>query len=131
MLHCLSSLVEDPALEEECRSELRYFQRMQVRSFGNDAALAEACRTDVEQLCGGEEDGGVLPCLHRNRPQLSAACRREEVRLDLMQVGGAGEAVWRERWGAGWCGGCVGWMAAVGDAWVAAGCRCWCCGRHC
>jgi hypothetical protein len=34
MLHCLSSLVEDPALEEECRSELRYFQRMQVRSFG-------------------------------------------------------------------------------------------------
>lgn len=34
MLHCLSGLVDDPALDEGCRAELAYLQRMQVRSFG-------------------------------------------------------------------------------------------------
>ncbi|KAL4853837.1 Golgi apparatus protein 1 [Chlorella vulgaris] len=85
VLHCLGELVDSEGISEECRSELLYYQRMRVRSFGNDAALAEACRGDVLSLCDGVKPERTLGCLHAHRGQLSPACRREEVRLDVMQ----------------------------------------------
>jgi hypothetical protein len=34
VLHCLGELVDSEGISEECRSELLYYQRMRVRSFG-------------------------------------------------------------------------------------------------
>ena len=58
----------------------------------NDVGLAEACRSDVAQLCAEEPEGAVLGCLHRNRKKLSKACRAEEVRMDVMQARAAAAA---------------------------------------
>jgi hypothetical protein len=64
--------------------------------------LAEACRSDVAQLCAEEPEGAVLGCLHRNRKNLSKACRAEEVRMDVMQASAAAACSWRSRGRGGW-----------------------------
>lgn len=59
----------------------------QVRNFGNDVVLAEACRKDVEQFCSEvlPGDGRVHECLRKRRPQLSERCAKEELRLEIQE----------------------------------------------
>ncbi len=43
-----------------------YYEKMEVSNYKNDIILAEACRTDVEQLCANVE-AGACPCLTPDR----------------------------------------------------------------
>jgi Golgi apparatus protein 1 len=68
-------------------TEVMYFIKMEVNDFRNDVILAEACRNDVTQFCAKVEPGKgrVHQCLRDNRQQLSAACKDEERKLNIIQ----------------------------------------------
>ena len=64
VLHCLVEAYEN-ITQQECRNEVFYFMKMEVKDFRNDVILAEHCRKDVDQFCGNVEAGAWLPpCLH-------------------------------------------------------------------
>lgn len=65
MLRCLTDKVEE-ITDEECKKEVFYFQKMEVRDFRNDVILAESCRSDVDSFCSKVEQGifTPLPCCY-------------------------------------------------------------------
>ncbi|KAK9821811.1 hypothetical protein WJX81_008502 [Elliptochloris bilobata] len=86
VLRCLTEKMED-ITDAECKKEVFYFVKMEVRDFRNDVILAEACRTDVELHCPNVPagEGRVHQCLRDNREKLSEACRREETKLQIIE----------------------------------------------
>ena len=56
VLQCLSDKIEE-ITDEDCKKEVFYFQKMEVRDFRNDVILAETCRTDVDTYCPDVEAG--------------------------------------------------------------------------
>ena len=56
MLRCLTDKL-DEITDEDCKKEVFYFIKMEVRDFRNDVILAEACRTDVDKHCANVEPG--------------------------------------------------------------------------
>lgn len=68
VLHCLQDKMEQIG-SSDCKDEVFYFVKMEVSDFQNDIVLAEACKTDVEKLCGQVEpgEGRMLECLQSNR----------------------------------------------------------------
>lgn len=56
VLRCLTDKMDEITVEE-CKAEVFYFEKMEVRDFRNDVILAEACRKDVESLCNEVERG--------------------------------------------------------------------------
>ena len=56
VLRCLSDKL-DEITNEECKKEVFYFQKMEVRDFRNDVILAESCRADVDTYCPSIEAG--------------------------------------------------------------------------
>lgn len=62
---------------------------MQVNNFGNDVILAEACRADIDKFCKGVKggDGRVHECLRKHRGELTDACRKAELELEIEEVG--------------------------------------------
>lgn len=60
----------------------------QVNNYGNDVLLAEACRSDVDSLCKNIEGGGgrVHDCLRKHRAELTSACRKEELKLEINET---------------------------------------------
>lgn len=62
MLRCLSDKV-DEITDEECKKEVFYFQKMEVRDFRNDVILAETCRVDVDTYCPKIDPGELLSTL--------------------------------------------------------------------
>eukprot|EP00884_Botryococcus_braunii_P022595 jgi/Botrbrau1/9019/Bobra.0148s0119.1 len=86
VLRCLTDIQEN-ITNADCKKEVFYFMKMEVKDFRNDVLLAEACRQDVETFCAKIEpgEGRVLNCLHENRPKLSPTCRKEEIAISLMQ----------------------------------------------
>lgn len=84
VLRCLADKIED-ITDEACKSELLYFQKMEVKDFRNDVILAEACRQDVDIHCSEVTpgDGKVHKCLVDHQDQLTAACRAETNHLSM------------------------------------------------
>ena len=60
VLQCLSDKIEE-ITSEDCKKEVFYFQKMEVRDFRNDVILAETCRADVDAYCADVEAGLFLP----------------------------------------------------------------------
>lgn len=60
---------------------------LQVRDFRNDVILAEACRSDVETYCKDTPagEGRVHTCLREKYDKLTEACRKEELKLAILQ----------------------------------------------
>ncbi len=60
---------------------------LQVRDFRNDVILAEACRSDVETHCKDTPagEGRVHTCLREKYDKLTEACRKEELKLAILQ----------------------------------------------
>ena len=56
VLQCLSDKI-DTITSEDCKKEVFYFQKMEVRDFRNDVILAETCRADVDTYCADVEAG--------------------------------------------------------------------------
>ena len=56
VLRCLTDKL-DEITDEDCKKEVFYFIKMEVRDFRNDVILAEACRTDVDKHCANVEPG--------------------------------------------------------------------------
>ena len=56
VLRCLTEKMEE-ITDEECKKEVFYFQKMEVRDFRNDVILAEACHQDVDQFCSSVQPG--------------------------------------------------------------------------
>ena len=56
VLQCLSDKIEE-ITSEDCKKEVFYFQKMEVRDFRNDVILAETCRADVDSYCADVEAG--------------------------------------------------------------------------
>lgn len=79
MLRCLIDRLESISWPL-CQKELLYFMKMQSEDWANDIFLAEACRGDVESLCGGAlavgQEGAVLECLAKNKDVLSKPCKK-------------------------------------------------------
>lgn len=125
VLQCLSDKIDEIG-SEDCKKEVFYFQKMEVRDFRNDVILAETCRADVDQYCSTVEAGGlccfpqaatpspecclspcgdcrfswesccsgfvactgegrVHKCLWDNKDKISAACQKEERKIQIMQ----------------------------------------------
>ena len=61
---------------------------LQVSDFGSDVILAEACRGDHDKFCAQVPagKGRVHACLRRHRAQLSQACRKEELQLEIEEA---------------------------------------------
>ncbi|BDA41257.1 probable Golgi apparatus protein 1 [Coccomyxa sp. Obi] len=72
---------------KECADEVFYFEKMEVNDFRNDVLLAEACRTDVDKYCKHIEpgEGRVHQCLRDNFQKLQDGCRKEELKLNIIQ----------------------------------------------
>jgi hypothetical protein len=66
VLQCLSDKMEQ-ITSEECKKEVFYFQKMEVKDFRNDVILAETCRSDVDTYCAAVEagDSSFAECLQR------------------------------------------------------------------
>ena len=47
----------DEIEDDECKKEVFYFVKMEVRDFRNDVILAEACREDVDKHCHAVQPG--------------------------------------------------------------------------
>ena len=58
VLQCLSDKIEE-ITAEDCKKEVFYFQKMEVRDFRNDVILAETCRADVDAYCADVEAGDL------------------------------------------------------------------------
>ena len=56
VLRCLTEKL-DEITNEDCKKEVFYFIKMEVRDFRNDVILAEACRADVDSFCANVEPG--------------------------------------------------------------------------
>jgi len=84
VLACLADK-QDAITAKACKDEVFYFVKMQVADYRNDILLAEACRSDVDARCAAVPAGDVLACLRAAREQLTPACRREELRLSVLQ----------------------------------------------
>ncbi|EFN51157.1 hypothetical protein CHLNCDRAFT_141382 [Chlorella variabilis] len=65
ILQCLQGLVYDEAIGEECRVELRYYQKMQAESIELRPGVAAACRDERAAHCSALRPGKgrVLNCL--------------------------------------------------------------------
>ena len=74
VLRCLQDKM-DTIVNEDCRTEVFYFVKMEVTDFRNDVMLAEACRTDVDSFCKDIEagEGRVLECLREHRCEIGRA----------------------------------------------------------
>ena len=53
---CLTEKL-DEIENDECKKEVFYFIKMEVRDFRNDVLLAEACREDVDKFCKTVQPG--------------------------------------------------------------------------
>ncbi|KAK9820440.1 hypothetical protein WJX72_010380 [[Myrmecia] bisecta] len=86
VLRCLTDK-QDAIQSVECQNEVFYFEKMEVNDFRNDVLLAEACREDVDKFCKDTEpgEGRVHECLRAQREALSEACRKEELKLNIIQ----------------------------------------------
>ncbi|KAK9797745.1 hypothetical protein WJX73_005342 [Symbiochloris irregularis] len=86
VLRCLTEK-QDLLTSQECRDEVFYFEKMEVTDYRNDVILAEACRTDVDKLCKSvpKGQGRVHVCLWDNKDKLTEDCRREELKLKIIQ----------------------------------------------
>lgn len=86
VLRCLSDNQEKIS-SEECKTEVTYFQLMEVTDFRNDIILAETCRQDVDQYCDTIEpgEGRVHACLRDHRDKISEACAAEELKLEKIE----------------------------------------------
>lgn len=86
VLRCLTEKY-DKITSTECQNEVFYFEKMEVTDFRNDVLLAEACRGDVDTHCKSVKpgEGRVLQCLRDHRQQLTDACRKEELKLSIIQ----------------------------------------------
>lgn len=79
VLRCLVDKYEN-ITNQECRSEVFYFIKMEVKDFRNDVILAEACKPDVDKFCASVQPGtecfwwwytvGIL-CLFEGCPRLA------------------------------------------------------------
>ncbi|CAK0736969.1 hypothetical protein CVIRNUC_000833 [Coccomyxa viridis] len=87
VLRCLTEKL-DEITDAECKKEVFYFIKMEVRDFRNDVILAEACRADVETYCKNAPAGEakVHECLRTNLDKISDACRKEEISLSVLQA---------------------------------------------
>ncbi|CAL5218414.1 g90 [Coccomyxa viridis] len=87
VLRCLTEKL-DEITDAECKKEVFYFIKMEVRDFRNDVILAEACRADVETYCKNTPAGEakVHDCLRTNIDKISDACRKEEISLSVLQA---------------------------------------------
>ena len=66
----------------------RVVRLLQVRNFGNDVILAEACHDDVDKLNCAEiqpGEGRVHECLRKRRSELSHSCAKEELKLEIQE----------------------------------------------
>ena len=83
VLRCLTEK-RDEIKSDACRSEVSYFEKMEVEDFRNDVILAAACRNDVGKFCSDVEpgEGRVHQCLRSHRAELEEGCRREELVLE-------------------------------------------------
>ncbi|KAK9816541.1 hypothetical protein WJX72_001742 [[Myrmecia] bisecta] len=86
VLRCLTDK-QDAIQSAECQTEVFYLVKMEANDFRNDVLLAEACREDVDKFCKDVEpgEGRVHECLRAQRGALSEACRKEEVKLNIIQ----------------------------------------------
>ncbi|DBA68142.1 TPA: hypothetical protein ACH3X2_013949 [Trebouxia sp. C0005] len=84
VLRCLTEK-NDQIEAKKRRDEVFYFKKMEVTDFRNDVLLAEACRDDVDELCSKVKPGAVLQCLRSHRTSLSSECRKEELKLGIIQ----------------------------------------------
>jgi golgi apparatus protein 1 len=56
VLHCLRDMQEN-ITDADCKKEVFYFIKMEVKDFRNDVLLAEACRQDVQTFCDKVQPG--------------------------------------------------------------------------
>ena len=56
VLRCLTEKM-DEIDNDNCKKEVFYFVKMEVRDFRNDVILAEACRSDVDKHCKTVQPG--------------------------------------------------------------------------
>jgi Golgi apparatus protein 1 len=86
VLQCLSDKMEE-ITSEDCKKEVFYFQKMEVKDFRNDVILAETCRSDVDTYCAAVEagEGRVHKCLWDNKDKISTACKDQERKIQIMQ----------------------------------------------
>jgi golgi apparatus protein 1 len=61
VLRCLTDIQEN-ITDADCKKEVFYFMKMEVKDFRNDVLLAEACRQDVDTFCAKIEPGACLLC---------------------------------------------------------------------
>lgn len=78
MLQCLVEKYEN-ITNQECRSEVFYFIKMEVKDFRNDVILAEMCKPDVDKFCASVQPGTDVAelavctwCVHTCRQLLCA-----------------------------------------------------------
>ncbi|GAB4823102.1 hypothetical protein N2152v2_010148 [Parachlorella kessleri] len=87
VLQCLQNHL-DKLQGEQCKEEVFYFVKMEVNDYRNDVVLAEACKADVDQFCQnvGPGEGRVHACLRERLEELSPDCRREQLKLMVLQA---------------------------------------------
>eukprot|EP00884_Botryococcus_braunii_P009912 jgi/Botrbrau1/18922/Bobra.177_2s0076.1 len=86
VLQCLTQHYDD-IKSQDCQNEVFYFEKMEVTDFRNDVLLAEACRSDVDRWCKNVPpgEGRVIECLRDHRADLEEECRKEELKLAIVQ----------------------------------------------
>lgn len=60
VLRCLTDIQEN-ITDADCKKEVFYFMKMEVKDYRNDVLLAEACRTDVDTFCAKIQPGRPCP----------------------------------------------------------------------
>eukprot|EP00898_Chlorokybus_atmophyticus_P007954 jgi/Chlat1/815/Chrsp104S01269 len=72
---------------DACKKELFALEKMQSEDWRNNAVLENFCKDDVSKFCKSIDSGGarVHRCLQDNLAQLSKDCRKEELKLMIVQ----------------------------------------------
>ncbi|CAI7772384.1 unnamed protein product [Closterium sp. NIES-54] len=80
---------QDQIESESCKQEITSFSILEAKDpLSLDVPLQAACKGDLQSLCPdvGRDHGRSLACLRGKRDQLSAACRKEEMRFSVMEA---------------------------------------------
>lgn len=77
MKDCLEAHREDAGFSDECKTEFEAMMEARASDFRLDSSLAEACATDIEDVCGYERVSSALQHVARRPacqpPQPSSA----------------------------------------------------------
>eukprot|EP00271_Cylindrocystis_brebissonii_P000507 TRINITY_DN1061_c0_g3_i1.p1 TRINITY_DN1061_c0_g3~~TRINITY_DN1061_c0_g3_i1.p1 ORF type:complete len:958 (-),score=202.65 TRINITY_DN1061_c0_g3_i1:1362-4235(-) len=87
VLKCLSEK-KAKITSEACKKEIFSFEKQEVADIRLDIPLQNACKPDMENFCKKVpmDHQRTLACLRKNRDNLTADCKDEELRFSVMEA---------------------------------------------